>query len=40
LSSSDGKEKEVVFTYDKTTSALTLENLALRVDADWKICIN
>lgn len=36
----DGKEKEVVFTYDTKTSALTLENLALSVDADWDICIN
>ncbi|PKU36957.1 hypothetical protein llap_12739 [Limosa lapponica baueri] len=39
-SSKDGKEKEVVFTYDMKTSALTLENLALRVDADWAIHIN
>ncbi|KAM6131129.1 neutral alpha-glucosidase C isoform 2-T2 [Pterocles gutturalis] len=36
----DGKEKEVVFKYDTKTSALTLENLALNVDTDWKICIN
>ncbi|NXW55644.1 GANC glucosidase, partial [Eurystomus gularis] len=35
----DGKAKEVVFTYNTKTSALTLENLALSVDADWKICI-
>ncbi|KAM4667279.1 neutral alpha-glucosidase C isoform 5-T5 [Amazona ochrocephala] len=38
--SKDGKQKEVVFTYDTKTSALTLENLALSVAADWKICIN
>ncbi|XP_029891272.1 neutral alpha-glucosidase C isoform X2 [Aquila chrysaetos chrysaetos] len=38
--SKDGKEKEVVFTYNTKTSALTLENLALSVDADWEICIN
>uniref|UniRef100_A0A8C3NFG8 Glycoside hydrolase family 31 N-terminal domain-containing protein n=1 Tax=Geospiza parvula TaxID=87175 RepID=A0A8C3NFG8_GEOPR len=40
LSCSDGKKKEVVFTYDTKTSALTLENLALSVDADWEICIS
>ncbi|XP_026705169.1 neutral alpha-glucosidase C isoform X2 [Athene cunicularia] len=38
--SKDGKEKEVVFTYDMKTSVLTLENLALSVDADWEICIS
>uniref|UniRef100_A0A672TRB7 Glucosidase alpha, neutral C n=1 Tax=Strigops habroptila TaxID=2489341 RepID=A0A672TRB7_STRHB len=38
--SKDGKEKEVVFTYDTKTSALTLENLALSLAADWKICVN
>ncbi|KAI6068253.1 Neutral alpha-glucosidase C isoform X1 [Aix galericulata] len=35
----NGKEKEVVFTYDTKTSVLTLENLALSIDADWKICV-
>ncbi|KFU83540.1 Neutral alpha-glucosidase C, partial [Chaetura pelagica] len=35
----DGKEKEVIFKYDTKTSALTLENLALSVDADWEIRI-
>ncbi|XP_037249368.1 neutral alpha-glucosidase C isoform X2 [Falco rusticolus] len=38
--SKDGKGKEVVFTYNMKTSALTLENLALSVDADWQIYIN
>uniref|UniRef100_A0A8C0B8I7 GANC glucosidase n=1 Tax=Buteo japonicus TaxID=224669 RepID=A0A8C0B8I7_9AVES len=38
--SKDGKRKEVVFTYNTKTSALTLENLALSIDADWEICIN
>lgn len=38
--SKDGKKKEVVFTYDTKTSAMTLENLALSVDADWEICIS
>lgn len=37
--SKDGKEKEVVFTYDTKTSVLMLENLALSIDADWKICV-
>ncbi|XP_058707963.1 neutral alpha-glucosidase C isoform X3 [Poecile atricapillus] len=36
----DGKKTEVVFTYDTKTSVLTLENLALSVDADWEICIS
>uniref|UniRef100_A0A8B9S567 Neutral alpha-glucosidase C n=1 Tax=Apteryx owenii TaxID=8824 RepID=A0A8B9S567_APTOW len=35
----DGKEKEVVFTYDTKTSVLTLEKLALNVGADWEIHI-
>ncbi|KFV86324.1 Neutral alpha-glucosidase C, partial [Struthio camelus australis] len=35
----DGKEKEVVFTYDTKTSALTLEKLALSIGADWEIHI-
>ncbi|RMC00523.1 hypothetical protein DUI87_23137 [Hirundo rustica rustica] len=39
-SSKDGKKKEVAFAYDTKTSALTLENLALSVDADWEICIS
>ncbi|POI33828.1 hypothetical protein CIB84_002420 [Bambusicola thoracicus] len=34
-----GKEKEVVFTYDTKTAVLILENLALRIDSDWEICI-
>ncbi|NXU81320.1 GANC glucosidase, partial [Oreotrochilus melanogaster] len=34
-----GKQKGVSFTYDTKTSALTLENLALSVGADWEICI-
>eukprot|EP00076_Gallus_gallus_P040943 XP_025006481.1 neutral alpha-glucosidase C isoform X1 [Gallus gallus] len=37
--SKGGKEKEVVFTYDTKTAVLILENLALRVDSDWEICI-
>ncbi|OXB63369.1 hypothetical protein ASZ78_001945 [Callipepla squamata] len=37
--SKGGKEKEVVFTYDTKTPVLILENLALRVDSDWEICI-
>uniref|UniRef100_A0A8C9GCY1 Glycoside hydrolase family 31 N-terminal domain-containing protein n=1 Tax=Pavo cristatus TaxID=9049 RepID=A0A8C9GCY1_PAVCR len=37
--SKGGKEKEVVFTYDTKTAVLNLENLALRVDSDWEICI-
>uniref|UniRef100_A0A8C0U8C1 Glucosidase alpha, neutral C n=1 Tax=Cyanistes caeruleus TaxID=156563 RepID=A0A8C0U8C1_CYACU len=36
----DGKKTEVVFTYDTKTSVLTLENIALSVDADWEICIS
>uniref|UniRef100_A0A8C5IRQ8 Glycoside hydrolase family 31 N-terminal domain-containing protein n=1 Tax=Junco hyemalis TaxID=40217 RepID=A0A8C5IRQ8_JUNHY len=39
-SAKDGKKKDVVFTYDTKTFALTLENLALSVDADWEICIS
>ncbi|KAK2533211.1 Ganc [Columba livia] len=39
-SSKGGKEKEVVFTYDTKTSMLMLENLALSVDADWRIHIS
>ncbi|XP_067414242.1 neutral alpha-glucosidase C [Emydura macquarii macquarii] len=35
----DGNDKEVVFTYDAKTSALTLEKLLLNVGADWEIHI-
>ncbi|XP_077674957.1 neutral alpha-glucosidase C isoform X3 [Eretmochelys imbricata] len=35
----DGKDKEVVFTYDAKTSTLTLEKLLLNVGADWEIHI-
>ncbi|XP_044869546.1 neutral alpha-glucosidase C isoform X2 [Mauremys mutica] len=35
----DGKDKEVVFTYDAKTSMLTLEKLLLNVGADWEIHI-
>uniref|UniRef100_A0A8C3HFX0 Glucosidase alpha, neutral C n=1 Tax=Chrysemys picta bellii TaxID=8478 RepID=A0A8C3HFX0_CHRPI len=35
----DGKDKEVVFTYDAKSSMLTLEKLLLNVGADWEIHI-
>nr|XP_006130414.1 neutral alpha-glucosidase C isoform X1 [Pelodiscus sinensis]XP_025044103.1 neutral alpha-glucosidase C isoform X1 [Pelodiscus sinensis] len=35
----DGKDKEVVFTYDITTSMLTLEKLLLNIGDDWEIHI-
>ncbi|XP_024053221.1 neutral alpha-glucosidase C isoform X2 [Terrapene carolina triunguis] len=39
VSLQDGKDKEVVFTYDVKSSMLTLEKLLLNVGADWEIHI-
>ncbi|XP_019374617.1 PREDICTED: neutral alpha-glucosidase C isoform X1 [Gavialis gangeticus] len=35
----DGKNKDIIFTYDDKTSTLTLEKLLLNVGTNWEICL-